>query len=263
MQARRLGWISTLLAFCLATTAAGAADGCKLRMTPPIPVRMDGTRAVIAANINGAEAQFIVDTGSFYGFISPAAVAEFKLPVSNAPFGLFVTGVGGMEAPQVATAKDFSVAGFTVHDSTFLISNNDLGGSEIGVMGQNLFRIFDVDFDFADGVLRFARPEHCGHQVLAYWARTQPVSIADLHWTSERQPSLITKVSVNGHNLDAMLDTGAWRTILSLRAAKRAGITPDSPGVAAAGTGAEARDRQAVRELRNEALRSGTGRSGA
>jgi tetratricopeptide (TPR) repeat protein/predicted aspartyl protease len=212
-----------------------AADGCKLLMTPAIPVRILGLRAVITANINGADAQFIVDTGSFYDFISPAGAAQFKLPVGNAPFGLYVTGFGGGEIPQLATASTFAVAGFSVHNATFLVDNNDLGGGNVGLLGQNLFRIADMDFDFADGALHFVRPQHCGGQVLAYWAKAQPVTAIDLHWTSSQQPHLIGEVSMNGRDVEALFDTGTPRTILSLRAAKRAGITPDSPGVVPAG----------------------------
>jgi len=40
---------------------------------------------------------------------------------------------------------------------------------------------------------------------------------------------------VNGHDIHVLFDTGAWRSILSLDAARRAGITPESPGVVPAG----------------------------
>src|SRR6185312_6643990 len=235
MSARRLGWISALPVICLAVATVHAADSCRLLMTPTIPVRILDLRAVITANINGADAQFIVDTGSFYDFISPAGAAQFKLPVGNAPFGMFITGFGGSEIPQLATASTFAVAGFSVHNATFLVDKNDLGGGNVGLLGQNLFRIADMDFDFANGSMHFVRPQHCGGQVLAYWARTQPVTAIDLHWTSSRQPHLLGEVSVNGREVEALFDTGTPRTILSLRAAKRAGITPDSPGVVAAG----------------------------
>ena len=235
MPARRLGWISALVVVCLSTAVSRAADGCKLMMTSPIPVRIHDLRPVITGNINGTEAEFIVDTGSFFDFISPAAAAQFKLPLSNAPFGLFVTGVGGSETPQIATAATFTVAGISVHKAKFLVGNNDFQGGESGLLGQNLFRMADMEFDFADGVLRFVRPQHCGGHVLAYWAGTQPVGTITIHGTSPQQPHLTGKVSVNGRAFEALFDTGSPHTILSLRAAKRAGITTASPGVVAAG----------------------------
>ena len=236
MLPRRPGWTATLLAASLLTATAGATDRCKLTMYPPVPVKMDDLRPVITANINGVDARFIVDTGSFFDFLSPAAAAQFDLPLSYAPPFFYVNGVGGAVVPKIATAKAFTVAGLTSHDAQFLVGNNDFLDGQVGILGQNIFRIADVDYDFADGMLRFVKPDHCGKEALAYWAGTRPISIVDLHWTSTERPQLTGKASVNGVDIQVLFDTGSPRTILSLDAAKRAGITPDSPGVVEAGS---------------------------
>jgi tetratricopeptide (TPR) repeat protein/predicted aspartyl protease len=235
MSSRRIAWVSLLLTAGLSMSMAGAANRCKLTTTPPLPVKMENLRPVISASINGAEARFMVDTGSFFDFISPAAAAQFKLPLSEAPPYAYVNGVGGGFIPQIATAKTFTVAGVTAHDAQFLVGNNDLQGGIAGLLGQNLFRVMDMEYDFANGVLRFAKPEHCPDENLAYWATAQPIGVVDLHWTSEKQPHLIGAAAVNGHDIEVLFDSGSGRTILSLRAAKRAGITPQSPGVVLAG----------------------------
>ncbi len=232
---RRYGWITVLLAAAVST--ATAADRCRLLTSQPLSIKVEDLRPVISAEINGVEAPFFIDTGSFFDFLSPAAAAQFKLPLSYAPLGYVVSGMGGTVAPQIATAKTFTVAGITAHDAKFLVGDNDFGGEEVGLLGQNLFRITDMEFDFADGVLRFVKPQHCGSAVLAYWAASNPESIGevDVRWTSTDQPDLLGKASVNGHDIQVLFDTGSPRSILSLAAAKRAGITPDSPGVVAAG----------------------------
>ncbi|HZT00888.1 MAG TPA: aspartyl protease family protein [Steroidobacteraceae bacterium] len=236
MPARRLSWITALLATSLLRANAGATEPCKLVMYPQIPVEMDDLRPVITASINGVDARFIVDTGSFWDFLSPAAAAQFNLPLSHAPPFFYVNGVGGAVVPRIATAKTFTVAGITSHDARFLVGNNDFLGGQIGILGQNIFRIADVDYNFADGVLRFVEPQHCGREdELVYWTKTQPVGVVDLHWTSSDRPYLTGKADVNGHEIQVLFDTGSPRTILSLDAARRAGITPDSPGVLEAG----------------------------
>jgi tetratricopeptide (TPR) repeat protein len=233
MSYRALGWIPVLLAASL--SAAAADNRCKLMMSPQVPIKMEDLRPVISADINGAEARFIVDTGSFWGFLSPAAAAQFKLPLSYAPPGLYVKGVGGSFFPKLATVETFSVAGVGAHDAEFLVGNNDFQGGVAGILGQNIFRIADVDFDFADGLLRFVKPQHCGDAILAYWASTQAIGMVSVDWTSVRRTELIAQASVNGHRINVLFDTGAWRSVLSLDAARRAGITPESPGVVAAG----------------------------
>jgi tetratricopeptide (TPR) repeat protein/predicted aspartyl protease len=220
---------------CLLSAPASAAGRCKLVMSPPLAVKMENLRPVIGTEINGVDARFMVDTGSFFDFISPAAAAQFNLPLSYAPPYYYVEGVGGSFVPRIATAKTFTVAGITAHDAQFLVGDNDLQGGIAGLLGQNLFRIMDIEYDFADGVLRFVKPQHCGHEELAYWATTQPIGEVDLHWTSQRQPNLMGNASVDGHDIEVLFDTGSPRTILSLRAARRAGITPESAGVTPAG----------------------------
>ena len=234
MLSRALGWIPLLLALSLST--AGAASRCNLVMYPRVPVRMDDLQPVVSAEINGTTAPFVVDTGSFFDFLSPAAAAQFKLPLKYAPPGYYITGVGGSSVlPQIATADTFTVAGITGHQALFLVGDNDFQGGIAGILGQNIFRLADVEFDFANGMLRFVRPQHCGGDVLAYWATTQPVGAVSLSWMSNEQTDIIAKAAVNGHGINALFDSGSWRTILSLHAAKRAGITPDSPGVVPAG----------------------------
>jgi tetratricopeptide (TPR) repeat protein/predicted aspartyl protease len=214
--------------------AAGAAERCKL-LAANIPVTMTDSQPVISAGINGAEARFVVDTGAMYQFLSPAAAARFKLPLSDAPMGLRIAGLGGTFTPQVATVRTFTLGGVAFHGVKWLVGGNDFGAGLAGLLGQDLFRLFDLDLDFPDGILRLIRPEHCRGAAVAYWAGRQPVSVVDLEWTSASDPHLIGTARLDGRSIRVLFDTGAGRSILSLRAARRAGIAPSTPGVVRVG----------------------------
>lgn len=250
MRMRRFGWIPVLVVLSFSTATAG---GCKLLETPPIPVTLQGLRPTVVARINGVKARFIVDTGAFYSLLSPAAAAEYKLPLRNtvsddSVWGmtnggqgdsseLSVQGFGGGEAAvQVATVKTFTYLDVPLRDIPFEVGGNALGGGVVGLLGDNLLHIADTEYDFRDGMMRLVRPVHCAEQPLIFWAKKgQPVAVVALRFFTAENPHIIGHGSVNGHRISILFDTGSPRSYLSLAAAKRAGITPHSPGVVPAG----------------------------
>jgi tetratricopeptide (TPR) repeat protein len=234
MLQRIAGWVAILLVLPL-VTAARADERCHILRSPPIPVTMIDRQPIVSAKINGADARFMVDTGSSTQLLFPSAAAEFKLRVKSQP-GFYTLGVGGYDNPGTTTVKSFTFGSTQVPDVQFLVSSNDLSGSGIaGILGQNLFQLRDEEFDLANGVMRLVEPQHCGGKILAYWAADQPVSVVDLQATTPTDTELIGTAAVNGHAIHVLFDTGSDTSELSLEAARRIGITPDSPGVVAAG----------------------------
>jgi tetratricopeptide (TPR) repeat protein/predicted aspartyl protease len=234
---RRPGWIPLVLAISAST--AGAAQQCRLAQFPPIPVTMLDWRPTIAAELNGHQTRLLVDTGAFFDALSPAEVAEFKLPLSSAPYGMRILGGLGNLVPKVATVKTLQVGPLSFPSNTiFLVGANDIGNGIAGVLGENVYRFLDVEFDFGNGVMRFFRSTDCGGQLLAYWttATGQSVSIIHLEPRTDYRPHLLGTVRVNGYRINAIFDTGAPSSVLSLSAAKVVGVAPGSAGVAAVGT---------------------------
>jgi predicted aspartyl protease len=211
-----------------------AAEGCILGRIAEIPIAMAGTRPVIIAKINNQEARFVLDSGAFYSMISAPTAAEFNLKLRAAPFGLRLQGIGGSVTAQIATVKEFGIAGALVHNIEFLVGGSEVGSA--GLIGQNFLERWDVEYDFSKGVVRLFKPEGCRKTRLAYWLSPgqtysemtiEPVALAGMHTIGEGY--------VNGQRIRVMFDTGAYTSVLSLRAAARAGITTDSPSVVDAG----------------------------
>lgn len=251
MRKRHLGWIPVMAVLSLST--ATAATRCKVLETRPIPVTMQGLRPTTVTKINGVKARFILDTGAFYSSLSPAAAAQYKLVLrstasDNSLWGMATdlqnnsTGYntqgfgGGQTTDKVTTVKVFTYAGVPLRNVQFLVGGNDLGGDTVGLLGDNLLRMADTEYDFADGMIRLAKPVHCGDQPLIFWAKSgQHVAVVQLRDFTDTSPQIIGHGSVNGHHISIYFDTGAPRSVLSLSAAERAGITPHSPGVKPAG----------------------------
>jgi tetratricopeptide (TPR) repeat protein/predicted aspartyl protease len=192
---------------------------------------MAGTRPIITAKINGEEARFILDSGAFWSVLSAAAAEQFKLR-TRALFGVTFTGVGGATSASFATVKKFNLAGVELSNIEFLVGGSEVGSGAVGVLGQNFLERFDVEYDLANGMIRLLRDIDCSHVILAYWLKPdQPYSVLEISTTTPKEPHTSASVYINGVKTHVYFDTGAWASVLSLKAAARAGVKLDSPGV--------------------------------
>jgi tetratricopeptide (TPR) repeat protein/predicted aspartyl protease len=224
---------ATLPLLTLFTTPVPAREPCKVGLVGELPVTMEDLRPLVHAAINGTDEVFVADSGAFYSMLTPAAAVELHLPVKPAPID-YVTGFNGLARVSMTTAKTFTIFKVDVHNVEFLVGGNDLRHGAVGLLGQNVFRIGDVEYDLANGVIRILKPQgNCGKSSLAYWANSKglPYSYIDIDFADRFHPHTMGTAYVNGNRIRVMFDTGAGASILALSAAKRAGVTPDSPGV--------------------------------
>lgn len=214
----------------LATTLAGKASAeCKPNLIGELPVTMAGARPLVHGKIDGQDVSFIIDTGASTSLLSAEAVAWLKLK-SQPLDGVRMIGVGGEFEVRSVRLEDFILGGFRVKSSHFLVSpTNAWGGNVVGLFGQDFLTQFEMEFDLANGVIRVFKPEGCENFNLAYWT-TSP-AMAEILPYERASFHIKTTVLVNDVRIRAILDTGASASVLSLEAAARAGITPESPGV--------------------------------
>jgi tetratricopeptide (TPR) repeat protein/predicted aspartyl protease len=211
-----------------------ASEGCKLGKVAELPIAMAGYRPLITAKINDKEARFTLDSGAFFSMMSAATAAQFNLKLKPAPFGLRVKGVGGWVDTDVVTVKEFFIAGVPIHNVEFLVGGSEVGSE--GLIGQNFLEKWDVEYDFSKGVVRLFKPDGCRKSRLAYWVTPgQAFSEMEIESVAQARAHTIGVGYVNDQKIRVMFDTGAYTSVLSLKAAARAGIKIDSPGVVEAG----------------------------
>ena len=225
-----------------ATAAQAVAAPCTLNKYADLPVTMVGLRPTISARINGQDVRFLVDSGAFFSLMSSSAVLKLGLRMRDLPGQMTVRGVAGQVDARVTSVKEFQVGPFDLPSVDFItdpgpLFSSDLSNGIIGALGQNFLRQFEVEYDFANGVIRLFSPKgDCAKVARAYWATD--FSTVELESVTASEPHLIGRVTVNGQKLRATFDTGAATSVLTVRAGARVGITPSSPGVFAAGLGA-------------------------
>lgn len=229
MRTRSLGCMAAL-AFSMST--AMATGHCTLQTIGTFPVDMQGLHPIVSAEINGVNVRFLLDTGDFYNLMWRNAATRYQLPITPVPGGPInvENSAGDTSTAEVATIKSFVFPGLPPSKAQFLVVNG-LSDDPAGLIGENLLKISDVEYDLANGIARFFKPVDCDGRSLAYWAVSTPYTSVTLHNMNVTENHLAATAMVNGTAMVVWLDTGATRSLLSLKAAERLGITPTSPGV--------------------------------
>ena len=224
-------FVLTILAASLASSPLNAK--CEVGKLLEFNVTMHGTRPIADVGINGHTIPFVLDSGAFFNAISPGTAEELGLRLEATPVRL--EGVGGeARTTSVTWVKSLEIAGLALHDVEFVVGGSEFGAG--GLIGQNVLGIGDVEYDLGHGAVRLMRSFHCSpNENLAYWSGQEPVSELAIYQRDVRQPWTIATIMVNGVKVTAVFDTGAASSIMSLSAARRAGITTSTPGVVPAG----------------------------
>jgi len=190
-----------------------------------LPVAMVGTRAIATVFIDGTAVPLAVDTGAFFSFLTDAAAAQLKLRLYPLPYGMEVQGLTGRIDAHSTTVKRLGLLKGELPDVDFVVGGNEPGAGSMGLLGRNILGFADTEYDLAHGVIRFVLPnEDCDQSNMAYWAGDTPVSEVDLlHEYRAKTPAIRARVQLNGHDVEAIFDTGA-STIVSLGTAHRVGV---------------------------------------
>jgi len=218
-----LGLCAAVALLLRASTALGG-DACKLELVVNLPVMIDDQRALVPVGINGSDERLLLDSGSFCSMLSAGAAARLRLPSFAPPSGMdYARFIGGSASLSAATVERLRIAKVTVPDVQFFVIDQDFGDLA-GLLGQNLLRLGDVEYDLAAREVSVFKTEGCGTSGLAYWPSAKPASAIGIEAITPRWPFTTGTASLNGVRVRVMFDTGASSSYVSRQAAKRAGV---------------------------------------
>jgi len=216
----------------IALMNAQAIADCNFQIRAELPVTLTGLHPLIMVNIDGSDVPVVLDSGATFNLLSYDAAAKLRLRLQSLRGSAAVTGVGGSGHTLLAlTVADVRLGAVRVANAKFIVSGAQIG-SAAGFIGDGILRNFDVDYDLTGGVVRLARASGCDGVPLAYWAKSQRYSVADM----DKDAGLPVIVGyINGVETRIEFDTGASTSILDIRAAARAGVSPQSAGAVPGG----------------------------
>jgi predicted aspartyl protease len=233
--------LAAVAAALLGPSQAQAA--CRL-VTADVPVTMQGLRPLVAAKISGKPVQLLLDSGAFGSSLTATFAAKEKLASLTAkPIGSLVPGsastftqgvVGHDTVTGIVIAPTFEFGGSVFPNVKFL-TIRDIDGAA-GLVGQNLLKTSDDEYDFKNGLLRLVRPQDCETTVLAYWVKPgETYSVIPLDGETRTTAHNVALITVNGQTMRAYFDTGANVSFITAHAAAKAGVRTSDPGVTAIG----------------------------
>lgn len=211
--------------FVLATGSAQAADknGCQLKRfsTLPIETLRDG-RIAVPFTADNQPLSFMVDTGGASITINWNAAKRLNHPVQQTSRELI--GVDGTRMNTYITVDSLALGGMTGQHLPIYVEARDFDDAD-GTLSPDILKGYDVDIDFARGELHLFSQEHCRGKVV-YWTRTGYISVPmDVNRTGH----IRIPVMIDGKKIMATVDTGAVRSLMSLRTAADLGITEKTP----------------------------------
>jgi tetratricopeptide (TPR) repeat protein/predicted aspartyl protease len=231
--------VSTIAASTIvASSIVGVAHSgeCQMSRYAEMPVTMNATRPLVAGSINGISGQFDADSGSFFSMLSRETAERLKLRLEPLPGHIQVRGASGIADVSMTHVKELTINGFgTAHNVDFLVGGNSFAAGLLGALGQNVIGHADTEYDLGNGVIRLFHTRDCAKTNLAYWHGTLPVSIVPIHDITLAEASIVGEAQINGAKINVLFDSGAGRSVLDFRAARRAGIKLDGPEVQAGG----------------------------
>jgi predicted aspartyl protease len=222
----------TALLASIALLSTQAIADCKLRSPAELPVTLIGLHPLITVQVDGRDVPVVLDTGAMFNLLSYDAATKLHLPLISQRGRVVIAGVGGSSRTLSALAVAvLGLGAVRVADAEFIISGAAIG-SAAGFIGNSTLKEFDVDYDLAGRRVKLLRASGCDDVALPDWARSQPHSVADNE--GDGGPPTILGY-VNGVEMRVEFDTGASTSILDIRAAARAGVTPKSAGAVPGG----------------------------
>ena len=176
----------------------------------------------IFGSIDGKVAKFVFDTGSYATLLTLSGVKNNKLPLISS--NKAINGLGGFSSTFKTHIKDINIEEI-----------NYLKDTEIDVLSETKnFNDFDAiigaPFIFEDGlyinfpdkkIVQFKNLE-CNKKFEPIWEESTSIINTRLISMEDRNPHF--SVIINGRSLDAVIDSGAYNSFITLSAARRIGL---------------------------------------
>ena len=206
-----------LILMSMLTLPAQADDSCRLVRMAAFDMNVDVAGGVVVPiTISGQSVNLLIDTGGIFTMLTDQSVQKLGLKRLNT-FGSGEMFFGGKKVLYYVETSDVNLGGLRADHMPMQVIPDGVLPDEIGgTLAPNILRHYDVDFDFANAKVNLFAQDHCEGKVV-YWT-AEPA--AQIRIGIDRDGHIDVPVEVDGKVIEAAIDTGSSRSVLSLELAK-------------------------------------------
>ncbi|HLJ52282.1 MAG TPA: hypothetical protein VKT24_02785, partial [Rhizomicrobium sp.] len=169
----------------------------------------------------------MIDTGGVDSMLSTSTVEALALPKIPMEFTrLHMFGGGPIDHKTLAHNIDFG--GLKAAQMPFIIMPYRLPEGTNGTLSNDVLRVYDDEFDFANAKFNLFLQDHCETN-LAYWTKDDH---AEIPFKLDDVGHIRFQVELDGQTILASFDTGSSRSTLELEQAQELfGLKNDDPSL--------------------------------
>lgn len=220
-----------LLLLAVIATSGPACAACSVQPRGSVPFTSTRGYLLVPIMVNGAPATFVLDTGATRSMVTPAAMQRLHITRSQW-VDTTLQGAGGVVEHADADPRSFSLGGLALQrrgvDRRVSLTVGDVPGAASGnvdgLLGRDVLSSYDLQLDMVQHRLTLFAVHGCSGGGFIPW---QP-PYAGVVAASPMDHTLVVPISIDGHKLRALLDTGATATLITLPGMIRLGLRPAS-----------------------------------
>jgi predicted aspartyl protease len=202
-----------------------ASGGCGTAQLGQTTVATLRNAPIVTLLANGMPVTMLLDTGAETTILTPGVAKRLGAQRPQVEFDRQLRGVAGSLQTTEIELRSFAIGGVAIPWRRVRVAPISVAsvfsGPLDGVVGADSLNSFDIDLDLPNNRITFYRRQACPAAAPAW---TEPyITMAA---GRSKGDHLFFPVQLDGHKINAFIDTGAQSTVLSTSAALALGLTP-------------------------------------
>ena len=223
-------WLTAIVWLLAGIVAHGTAyAACEVHERTVVPFTWEQGHLMVPLMVNDVAARFVLDTGAERSLVTPESVR--RLGLSLDPWvGTVLRGVGGIVEHPNADPRSLALGGVPLRRRT-ITQDTSLtvgalpaaadGDAVDGLLGRDFLSPFDLELDMHARRLTLYSVMGCAGRFLP-WPMPYETIQAEMPMTN----ALVFPITLDRTRLAALLDTGSFASMVTLRGARRLGLAP-------------------------------------